>query len=215
MYEKKHLITCGDARICCFESGAGQPVVLLHGNGESSAYWANQAPVLVRLGFRVLAMDSRGHGESEHGGSGLSFDLFADDLRAVMDALGVPKAHIVGFSDGGNLALKFALKYPASVEKLVLNGANIEMLRGVKPYTQLPLYPVVGMLALAGKLHRISAPALVVVGEHDMIRDAHSRRIADELPHGSYLCLGGTSHFCAAEAPARFNRALVRFLLGQ
>lgn len=240
MYEKKHLITCGDARICCFESGAGQPVVLLHGNGESSAYWANQAPVLVRLGFRVLAMDSRGHGESEYGGSGLSFDLFADDLRAVMDALGVPKAHIVGFSDGGNLALKFALKYPASVEKLVLNGANIEMLRGVKPYTQLPLYPVVGMLALAGKrseaarrkhdvlalmtrsygvgwddLHRISAPALVVVGEHDMIRDAHSRRIADELPHGSYLCLGGTSHFCAAEAPARFNRALVRFLLGQ
>ena len=43
MYEKKHLITCGDARICCFESGAGQPVVLLHGNGESMR-WASPKP---------------------------------------------------------------------------------------------------------------------------------------------------------------------------
>ena len=49
MYEKKHRITCGDANICCFESGEGEPVVLLHGNGEDSGYWREQLPVLVRM----------------------------------------------------------------------------------------------------------------------------------------------------------------------
>ena len=80
MYEKTHFIYCEDAQICCYESGAGVPVVLLHGNGEDSSYWKNQVPVLVRMGFRVLAMDSRGHGKSEPGTRGLSFGLFADDL---------------------------------------------------------------------------------------------------------------------------------------
>jgi len=237
MYAKTHFIYCEDAQICCYESGTGVPIVLLHGNGEDSTYWKNQVPVLVRMGFRVLAMDSRGHGKSEPGTRGLSFDLFADDLKMVLDTMNVPKAHIAGFSDGGNLAIKFALKFPQYVDKLVLNGANIEMFKGVKAYTQLPLYPVVGILALAGKrnpaarqkhdvlalmtrgygvswddLRQIEASALVIVGEHDMIRDAHSCRIAETLPNGEYLCLGGTSHFCAMESPARFNLALLRFL---
>lgn len=237
MYEKKHIITCGDAKICCFESGAGEPVVLLHGNGEDSGYWKEQVPVLVRMGYRVLAMDSRGHGGSEPGMRGLSFDIFADDLQTVLTVLGIEKAHLIGFSDGGNLAIKFALKYPELVGKLVLNGANIQMLRGVKPYIQLPIYPVVALMGIAARrnevarrkkeilslmtrdygvswddLHRIEAPALVIVGSHDMIWDAHSRRIADELPDGEYFCIDGASHFCAAEAPARFNLEVLRFL---
>ncbi len=62
MYEKQHEIICEDAKICCYDSGSGVPVVLLHGNGEDSSYWRKQVPVLVKAGFRVLAMDSRGHG---------------------------------------------------------------------------------------------------------------------------------------------------------
>lgn len=237
MYEKQHEIICEDAKICCYDSGSGVPVVLLHGNGEDSSYWRKQVPVLVKAGFRVLAMDSRGHGRSEAGTRGLSFDLFADDLRSVFRALGITSAHVVGFSDGGNLAICFALKYPQLVDKLVLNGANIKMLSGVKPQIQLPLYPVVALLGAAGRfsaavqrrrdilalmvrdygvfwedLHRLEMPALVIVGEHDMIWDAHSRRIAAELPNATFLRIGGASHFCAAEAPARFNVALLRFL---
>ncbi len=237
MYEKKHIITCGDAKICCFESGSGEPVVLLHGNGEDSGYWRGQVPVLVRMGFRVIAMDSRGHGGSEPGTRGLSFDLFADDLKMVLDVLGVPRAHVIGFSDGGNLAIRFALKYPAYVDRLVLNGANIQMLQGVKPYIQLPLYPVVAAMKFVGArneavrrkhdvlalmthdygvrwedLRRIDVPALVIVGSADMIWDSHSRRIAQELPQGEYCCIEGANHFCAAETPARFNVAVLRFL---
>lgn len=236
-YEKEHIIQCGGAKIHCYESGSGEPVVLLHGNGEDSGYWENQRPVLLRAGYRVIAMDSRGHGQSEAGWQGLSFALFAEDLRTVLDALGVERAHIIGFSDGGNLALKFALMYPRYVDRLVLNGANIEMLGGVSPSIQLPLYPIVGALALAGRvsaeakhkhdvlalmtkdygvtwdgLRTIEAPALVIVGEHDMIRDAHSRRIAETLKDGTFCRIDGAGHFCAAEAPARFNLSVLRFL---
>lgn len=239
-YEKEHIIQCGDAKIHCYESGTGAPVVLLHGNGEDSGYWENQRPVLLRAGYRVIAMDSRGHGQSGAGWQGLSFALFAEDLRTVLDALGVKRAHIIGFSDGGNLALKFALTYPQYVDRLVLNGANIEMLNGVLPSVQLPLYPIVGTLALAGKvsakakhkhdvlalmtrdygvtwndLRTIEAPTLVIVGEHDLILGSHSRRIAEALQNGTFCSIDGAGHFCAAESPARFNLTVLRFLRGE
>ena len=118
-------VDCGDARIACYDIGRGRPLVLLHGNGEDSSYWKAQIPEFTRF-YRVIAVDSRGHGASESGTQGLSFALMAEDLKKVLDARGVKKAHILGFSDGGNLAIKFALTYPDYVDKLILNGANVE-----------------------------------------------------------------------------------------
>lgn len=230
-------IRSGDADIACYTWGSGPPLVLLHGNGEDSWYFTRQIPVFARR-FRVIAVDSRGHGQSSHGGRGLNFRLMAEDLRAVFDALGLKKAHILGFSDGGNLAIVFALHDPQRVDKLILNGANLHMLTGVKPSVQLPLYPVVGLLSMLGHfsrplsqkrdvlalmthdygvdwhdLRRISAPTLVLAGEHDMIRDRHSWRMALCLPHGRMERIPGGSHFCAAELPAQFNLAVLRFLM--
>lgn len=226
-----------DAKIAFYMWGSGEPLVLLHGNGEDSTYFKHQIPVLARR-FRVIAVDSRGHGKSEPGPRGLSFSIMADDLKAVFDALGLEKAHILGFSDGGNLAIKFALRYPQHVDRLVLNGANIHMLTGVKPAVQLPLYPVVGMLSMLSPLsprfackrdvlslmthdygvdwddlRHISARTLVLVGENDMIFDKHSWRIALCLPKGRLYRIPGGDHFCAAKLPAQFNLAVLRFLL--
>ena len=78
-------------------------------------------------------MDSRGHGASGSGEHGLSFEMMAEDLKTVLDTLGVKKAHFLGFSDGGNLAIKFALTHPEYIDKLILNAANVEMFSGVKP----------------------------------------------------------------------------------
>ena len=97
------------------------------------------------VSYTHLAVDSRGHGASESGTQGLSFALMAEDLKKVLDARGVKKAHILGFSDGGNLAIKFALTYPDYVDKLILNGANVEMFNGIKPHFQLPIYAAYGL----------------------------------------------------------------------
>ena len=201
-------VQSGDAKIAYYTWGSGEPLVLLHGNGEDSRYFGGQIPVFARR-FRVIAVDSRGHGRSGHGARGLHFSQMADDLKTVFDALGLQRAHILGFSDGGNLAITFALRYPQQVDKLVLNGANLHMLTGVKPAIQLPLYPVVGMLSMLSPL----SAQLVLVGENDMIFDRHSWRIALCLPHGRLYRIPGGDHFCAAKLPAQFNLAVLRFLM--
>ena len=237
MFDTPKFLKTADARIAYYEQGAGEPLVLLHGNGEDSTYFRRQIGIFAKR-FRVIAMDSRGHGRSEHGTRGLSFALMADDLKALLEHLGISRAHVLGFSDGGNLSLLFALRYPQCVDKLILNGANVELLRGVKPYVQLPLYPVVGLLSLWGRfdegarhkrdvlalmtkpygvtmndLPRITAPTLVIAGEHDLILECHTRAITAALPDSRLVILPGGDHFCAAGLPHQYNLAVLRFLL--
>ena len=106
------------------ERGNGTPLVLLHGNGEDGTYFARQMEEFSR-DFRVLAVDTRGHGRSPRGTAPFTLDQFAEDLKDFLDGRGIARAAILGFSDGGNIALLFALRYPSCVEKLIVNGANL------------------------------------------------------------------------------------------
>ena len=235
---QEYRIASGTASLLCREAGAGEPLILLHGNGEDGLYFRAQFEPFSHF-YRVIAVDSRGHGGSTPGEEGLSIGRMAEDLLDVMDALGIERAHILGFSDGGNVALTFALRWPERVDKLILNGANVRMLEGVQPWVQLPLYPAYGLLSLLGRsdpeaahrrdvlglmvhsygvtfsdLSRIGAETLVITGEHDLIRTAETDRIAAALPRVRRETIAGCGHFCAAQAPARFNLAVLRFLRG-
>lgn len=119
------------------EKGRGFPLILLHGNGESLSYFKNQTDFFSK-DYRVIALDTRGHGKSQRGAAPFTIRQFADDLRCFMEKMNIDKAHILGFSDGGNIAAVFALKYPEKVEKLILNGANLDA-SGVKGYFQIPI----------------------------------------------------------------------------
>ncbi len=224
-----------DTQIAYYSWGSGVPLILLHGNGEDSTYFEKCIPYLSHF-FRVIAIDSRGHGRSGRGTSCLNFDCMAEDLCAVLDTLGIEKAHLLGFSDGGNLAIKFTLLYPQRVDQLILNGANVSMLRGVVPWVQLPLYPTVGLMtALApldskirhkrdvlalmvrgygvrlGDLQLIEQKTLLIVGDHDMVLPSHTQAMVHEIPHAQMAVLRG-SHFVAAESPARFCLNCLKFL---
>lgn len=100
-------------------------LILLHGNGEDHTYFVKQIPAFSPH-FRLVLMDTRGQGQSTGGDGELNFSVFAADLLALMDHLQIAKAHLLGFSDGGNLALTFALAHPERVQSLILNGANLE-----------------------------------------------------------------------------------------
>ena len=104
-----------DVRLHCAEAGAGEALILLHGNGEDSTYFVHQIPFLAKH-FRVLAVDSRGHGRSPRGEGALSIEGFADDLTDFMDERGIAQAHLLGFSDGANVAMAFALRRPDRVK---------------------------------------------------------------------------------------------------
>lgn len=223
-----------DIKLHYREQGSGEPLILLHGNGESHEYFGHQMDAFSRH-YRVLALDTRGHGASPRGEAPFSIRQFADDLWAFMEEEGIEKAHILGFSDGGNIAMQFALDHPERVEKLILNGANLDP-RGVKASVQLPIvlgYKLASffaqwqpearknaeMLGLMVKephvapeeLKRLTMPVLVIAGTRDMIREKHSRLIYKNLPRADLVFVEG-DHFIAAKCPEAFNRAVMGFL---
>lgn len=210
-------------------------LILLHGNGEDHTYFVKQLPAFSPH-FRLVLMDTRGQGQSTGGDGELNFSVFAADLLALMDHLQIAKAHLLGFSDGGNLALTFALAHPERVQSLILNGANLEP-GGVKLSTQLPIVLGYGCCRLLSPFsHKarqngavlglmvnhphippqalavLTMPALVIVGERDMIRDRHSQLIARSLPNAQFVRIPGGDHFCAAKCPEVFNHAVLSFL---
>ena len=221
-----------DIHLYCQRAGQGHPLVLLHGNGEDHTYFA---PLIPRFAAfrRVYALDTRGHGQSPRGNAPFTLVQFARDLLAFLDREGIEQADLLGFSDGGNIALLFALEHPERVSRLVLNGANLDP-GGVKPSTQIPivlgyriasLFPgqkarrnaeLLGLMVREphippGELERLTMPALVIAGTRDMIRPEHTRLIAEHIP-GARLQLLEGSHFIAKESPDAFYRAVADFL---
>ncbi|HEX4819421.1 MAG TPA: alpha/beta hydrolase [Acidimicrobiales bacterium] len=106
--------------------GSGEPVVLLHGGLSDRSAWMFQIPVLAES-FRVFAFDRRGHGTSPDTDAPFSYEEMADETAAFLeDVVGGP-AHLVGWSDGGIVALLVSLRRPDLVRRQVLMGANFDV----------------------------------------------------------------------------------------
>ena len=235
---EKKLYLCAknmDIQHYYIEKGQGEEtIILLHGNGEDCTYFVGQIDEFARH-YPVYAIDTRGHGKTPRGTAPFTIRQFADDLLVFMDRHLIAKAHILGFSDGGNIALIFALRHPERVDRLILNGANLNA-RGVKFLTQFPIeigYRIARLFAkwsakakanaemlglmvndpnvAPSELAAIRARTLVIAGTRDMIKDAHTRLIARGIPDAELVLIDG-SHFIANEKPEEFNRAVLRFL---
>ena len=216
------------------EKGRGEPLILLHGNGENCDYFAGQIDAFA-LSYHVYALDIRGHGKTPRGAAPFTIRQFADDLLFFMDACGLEKSHILGFSDGGNIAMIFAMKYPERVDRLILDGANLDA-KGVRRSIQIPIEIGYRFAKLfAGKseearlhaemlglmvndpnvrpeeLSAIRAKTLVIAGTKDMIKEEHTRLIAGNIPDSRLVFIKG-DHFIANKCPDAFNRAVLEFL---
>lgn len=116
----ERLINVGNARLHSWDTGGGgEPVVLIHPGTGSAAIWGHQQPVLVKAGYRVIAYSRRGHGASERGPDNDS-SAAIDDLKALLDALGVERFHAVGFAAGGYIPPDFAISYPDRLLSITL-----------------------------------------------------------------------------------------------
>lgn len=106
------------------DHGAGRPVVLIHGWPLSGRSWENQVPALVAAGYRVIAYDRRGFGNSSQPWGGYDYDTFAADLNALLEHLDVREATLVGFSMGGGEVVRYLGTYGSDrVAQAVLASA--------------------------------------------------------------------------------------------
>ncbi|HEY1752431.1 MAG TPA: alpha/beta hydrolase [Caulobacteraceae bacterium] len=107
--------------------GQGPPVILLHGGLASSDIWGGQLPALLAAGYRVVAIDSRGHGRSTRDRRPLSYARMETDVVAVMDFLDLEQASVVGWSDGAIIGLIMAMQDPDRVTRVFAFGANMDV----------------------------------------------------------------------------------------
>lgn len=224
-----------NGRIHYWQQGGGKPALLfLHGNGAAHTELAGQAEFFCQ-DYSLLFMDSRGHGASEDV-QPLTLAAMAEDAIQVLDAAGIKKAAVIGFSDGGNIALHLGIRFPERVAALVLAGANLHP-SGVKRSAQWPVdvgYAATALLApfseKARHRHRIlklmvkepcftdeqirtvSAPTLVLAGDGDLIKEGHTRKIASLIPGAQLHFVENSSHFMFAEQPKQTARLIAEFL---
>lgn len=216
------------------EKGNNEPLILLHGNGEDGTYFKHQMDYFSDR-YRVIAIDTRGHGQSPRGTAPFTIGQFADDLNDFMVSHEISGAVILGFSDGANIAMKFALKYPEKVKALILNGGNLNS-QGVKRSVQIPIeigYRMAKRFAAKSpdanrnaemlglmvndpniepeELSKITAPTLVICGTKDMIKESHTKEIAKNIPKARLSIIKG-DHFIANKNYIVFNKEVETFL---
>jgi pimeloyl-ACP methyl ester carboxylesterase len=161
-------------------------VLLLHGLGVNGSSWALQFPALAEAGFRPVAPDARGFGQSSYPGGAMTVARMAEDMSALLEALHLVPAHVVGISMGGVLALQLALTRPEMIEKLVL----------VNTFARLrPERPSVWAYF-----------AFRMILAHDGL-EAQARRWPGVLPREDWPSCARSIRRCASQ-PARLSRAL-------
>jgi pimeloyl-ACP methyl ester carboxylesterase len=126
------------ARIWYAAYGSGKPVILLHGGLGNSGNWGYQVPALIRNGYRAVVIDSRGHGRSTRDAQPYTYKLMASDVSAVMEALHLEKAALVGWSDGACTALILADKAPERVAGVFFFACNMDP-SGTKEFEFTPI----------------------------------------------------------------------------
>ncbi len=217
--------------------GTGEPLLLVHGNGMSIGSMAAQIDFF-KSHRKVIAMDSRDHGRSADSDSPITYEKMTDDLAALIDHLAVGPVDVVGWSDGGIEALLLGVRHPAKVRKLVSMAANLnpstkaiyeesdallrQMLaempeavrntpegkRAIKVTSMMFKEPNIDPALLA----KVSAPTLVLAGDHDLIRTEHIVEIYTHLPNAQLAIFPDSTHMVPFDNPELFNGTIERFL---
>jgi len=217
--------------------GAGEPLLVVHGNGGSIADLGAQIAHF-RKRYKVIAMDSRDQGKSGDSLDPLTYEKMTDDLAALLDHLNAGPVNVLGWSDGGIEALLLGIRHPAKVKKIVAMAANLnptdaalspEALATIKSMTDaIPAdtrdtpqgrreLKVTSMMLNEPNidlkaLEAITAPTLILAADHDVIRDEHTVDIFHHIPNGQLAIFPNATHMIPFDDPATFNATVERFL---
>ena len=218
-------VDVGGVKLFCKKTGQGDPILLLHGNGEDHRIFDVLAPQLAEH-FTVYAVDSRGHGRSTPV-KYYDYTQMAQDIVRMTEVLGIEHPMLYGFSDGGIIGLLIAIHHPGLLKKLVISGANCNpggltkfcraAIRGAflvshDPRQELMLtQPNIS----AEQLRSITVPTMVLAGERDAVRTAHTEALAKTIPGAKLQILPGQNHSSYVVHSDLLYPAMQNFLLGE
>ena len=216
--------------------GQGQPLLFIHGNGGSINNFTKNIPYFSSR-YKVIIADSRAQGKSTDSGDSLSYEMMADDYAALLDAMKIDSAYIVGWSDGGINGLLMAMRHPKKVKKLAITGANLRpdttavsqevwdmvtpMYEGLKAKTDKNAVEKNGLKLLRllienphiplTDLQKISCPTLVIGGDHDLIKEEHTMEIFKNIPKAYLWILPNSGHSTPIVYSNEFNMKVAAF----
>lgn len=223
-------------KIYCEIYGSGKPLLMIHGNGGSIASFRENIPYFSKK-YKVIVADSRSQGKSKDVNDSLSFEMMADDEAALLDALHIDSAYVLGWSDGGINALLLAMRHPEKVMKLASTGANLwpdstaiipslwkedqinyKLSKGKHLTTfrekndwKLFLLDWFQPNISLSSLHSIKCPSLIIGGDHDLIRIEHTVLIYQNIPQAYLWIVPNSGHGTLIEHKDEFNKMVDDF----
>lgn len=132
--EKEQFVQVPDLRMAIERTGAGAPILLLHGFPHTKEIWREVVPTLAGAGYEAIAVDLRGAGATDRPLHGYDAATLATDQTRLLDALGLPRAHVVGFDVGAAPAFAMAARHPGRVLSLTIVEAVIGGLTGAEDF---------------------------------------------------------------------------------
>jgi pimeloyl-ACP methyl ester carboxylesterase len=214
--------------------GTGAPLVLLHGGGDNVAGSFSRQLGTFALSRKVIAPEQVGQGHTPDVPVALTYSAMMEDTVSLLKQLGVSNADVVGWSDGGIVALMLAARHPELVRRIVVSGVNIspdgledsqlaamrQAAREASP-VQANIGEKLDALWLSSPtpselspdiLRRIQKPVLVMAGDHDVVKLEHTLKVYRALPRGQLYILPDTRHGTFVQRPQWVNPVVLSFL---
>ena len=214
----------GEVRIAFCQHGSGPTLLLLHGNSESKrSFFQYQTRYFAE--FHTLAIDSRGHGESRSDNTDFSIEQYANDVIGLCRKKGVDKASVIGYSDGGNIALFLACKAPEMFPRIIAISPNY-LVEGTVDWALAVFRFLSGTMKMLGALGINTRKAIarfnlvltdigmteadlrgirtqvdILCAENDLIKEEHIKRIAELIPKSRLFKVGGCNHISILGKP--------------
>lgn len=214
--------------------GEGEPLLMLHGNGQSMSAFIGQVEYFSKF-YQVILVDCRGRGNSTFDyETELTYSLETNDINLFLEKIGIQKANIIGWSDGGIIGLLMAMNHPEKVDKLVAIGANINpdglkdlegMLDAIEElektnqgdndllialYKLMAYYPKLDF----EDLKAIKSKTLIMAGDRDEIKNIHTIKMYEAIKAAQLAILPNETHYFPEENPEFFNKLVMKFLKG-
>ncbi len=223
-------------KMYCEVYGTGKPLLIIHGNGGSINNFIYQIPYFSKK-YKVIIADSRSQGKSTDKGDSLTYEMMADDYAALLDAMKIDSAYVIGWSDGGINGLLLSIRHPKKVKKLAITGANLvpdttavpqsiwdmvlptltelknkenktdQEKNALKLFRLLAEQPHIPL----SDLQTITCPTLVMGGDHDVIKEEHTMLIYKNIQKSYLWILPGSGHSTPVVFKDEFNKVVDRF----